>query len=756
MKVSLSSIAMVMFMTMASSVLAAEQLSIKSVRAGEYRQKSAPVYRSMADGKHYTAITANGRAIVKYQYSNGAAVDTLMNLDHVKNDEKIDLKNLRLSGYELSEDEERLLVYANPEYIYRRSFKADYFYYVIEAGGVKRNNFKRLTEGKVQAAKLAPDGRMVAFVRDNNLFITKIMSASIEKSERQVTEDGERNKIINGVPDWVYEEEFSMNSAFCWSADSKYLCYQKFDESAVKEYTLPFYRGAAPEMPEYELYPGIYSYKYPVAGEDNSKVTAWSYDVYNRKNRQLSVPCDEDGYIMRILPTKDPVKMAVMTQNRHQSDFHMYFVHPASGVSTLAVQDQNEQYVSDGNMDLVRFYEDGFTFVSEKTGYRHLYYYSMNGQLQRQITKGNFDVTDVYGYNPKTKTAYIQTAYVGEGSAMPAALTRGIYKVNAKGEMTPLFNDGKDGAGCRGTHTAAFSEGFVYMQHFYSDAETPTRVTLELVNGLKLVKVMQDNKALCESQRFKQMSKREFFQFKTPNGDVLNGYLTKPYNFDPKKKYPVLMEQYSGPGSQQVLDNWKFDWEQVLNQEGFVVACVDGRGTGARGAAWERQTYCCLGVKEAEDQLHAGRYIASLPYTDASRMAIWGWSFGGYNTLMTLCGGNDVYKVGVAVAPVTDFKFYDTVYTERYMRTPQENADGYKKSSVLTRCENLKGKLLVITGTADDNVHPQNTYELTERFVQADIPFDMHVYTNRNHSIRGGNTSNYIYSQILRYLKNNL
>lgn len=740
----------------AFDVSAAEQLSIKAVRAGQYRAKSAPVYRSMADGKHYTALSSDGRAIVKYQYSNGAAVDTLMTLNNVKNDEKIDLKNLYFSGYELSEDEERILLYANPEYIYRRTFKADYFYYVIEAGGVKRNNFKRVTEGKVQAAKLAPDGRMVAFVRDNNLFITKILSASIEKSERQVTEDGERNRIINGVPDWAYEEEYAMSRAFCWSPDSKYLCYQKFDESEVKEYTLPLYRGAAPEMPEYELYPGVYSYKYPVAGEVNSKVTAWSYDVYNRKNMQLSVPCDAEGYIMRICPTKDPVKMAVMTQNRHQSDFRMYFVHPASGVSTLAVQDQNEQYVSDGNMDLISFYEDGFTFVSEKSGFRHLYYYDMNGRMQRQITKGNFDVTDVYGYSPKTKTAYVQTAYVGEGSAMAAPLTRGIYKVNAKGEMIPLFNGGKDGVGCRGTHTAAFSEGFIYMQHFYSDAETPTQVTLELVNGLKLVKVMQGNKSLRDSQRFKQMSKREFFQFKTPNGDVLNGYLTKPYNFDPNKKYPVLMEQYSGPGSQQVLDNWKFDWEQVLNQEGFVVACVDGRGTGARGADWERQTYCSLGVKESEDQLHAGRYVASLPFTDASRMAIWGWSFGGYNTLMTLCGGNDVYKVGVAVAPVTDWKFYDTVYTERYMRTPQENADGYKKSSVLSRCENLKGKVMVITGTIDDNVHPQNTFELTERWVQADIPFDMHVYTNRNHSIRGGNTSNYIYSQILRYLKNNL
>lgn len=726
------------------------------MREGAYAQSTASVYRSTADGLHYTAISADGRSIVKYQYRDGKAVDTLLCLDRVKNDEKIDLSKIRLQGYELSQDEERLLVYANREMIYRRSFKADYFYYVISAGGVKRNNFKRLTEGKVQAATLAPDGRMVAFVRDNNLFLTKIMSASIEKTERQVTDDGQWNKIINAVPDWVYEEEFSMNKALTWSPDSKYLCYLKFDESQVREYALPMYRGEAPAYPEYELYPGTYSYKYPVAGEVNSKVTAWSYDVYNRKNLQLNVPVDPDGYMMRIGFTADPTKVSVMTMNRHQSEFNMYFVHPASGKAQLIIQDKNDQYISESNMDMVRFYDDGFTFVSEKSGFRHLYYYGMNGTLLRQITRGNFDVTDVYGYDPKTRTAYVQTAYVGEGATMPAELTRGIYKIDAKGQMLPLFNGGKDGKGCRGTHSAAFSKGFVYMQHFYSDADTPTRVTLEQTRDLKLVKVMEDNQALRDSWFVRGMSKRQFFRFKTANGDELNGYMTLPYNFDPNRKYPVLMEQYGGPGSQQVLDRWKFDWEQFLNQEGYLVACVDGRGTGARGAAWERQTYCSLGVRESEDQLEAGRYMATLPYVDAQRMAIWGWSFGGYNTLMALCGGNNVYKLGMAVAPVTDFKFYDTVYTERYMRTPQENADGYRQSSVLERATNLKGDVLIICGTCDDNVHPQNTYELTERWVQADIPFDMHVYTNRNHFIRGGNTSNYIYSQLFRYLQKNL
>lgn len=738
--------------TMAISVgNAAEKLTIKGLRGREWRPAGAPVFESTQDGKHYTAVTPDGRCIVKYQYSNGAAVDTLLNLDKVKPGDGVDIKKVRISGYTLSDDEERILVYSNPEYVYRRSFKADYYYYVVG-----RQYFKRIAEGKVQAATMAPTGRQIAFARDNNLYITKVMDASINLAERQITDDGKWNNIINGIPDWVYEEEFSMNMAFTWSADSKYLAYIKFDESKVKEYQLPMYKGQFPEHKEYELYPGNYSYKYPVAGETNSTVTVWAYNIDTRKTQKINVPLDNDGYIPRVKFTTDPARLAVMTFNRHQSDFKMYFANPVSGEAKMVIEDKNEQYVNPDNMDCIQFNEDGFTFVSEKSGYRHLYYYSNAGQLVRQITKGNFDLTDIYGYDSKTKTAYVQAAYLGQGADMPAELTRGIYKIDAKGAMIPLFNGGKDGKGCRGTHSAHFSNGFVYMQHFYSDAETPTKVTLELVNGLKLVKVMQDNQEYLARVNSLPYSHREFFQFKTPNGDVLNGYLTKPYNFDPNKKYPLLMEQYGGPGSQQVLDSWKFSWEQFLNQEGYVVACVDGRGTGARGAAWERQTYCEIGVRESEDLLSAGRYVATLPYVDPQRLALWGWSFGGYNTLMALCGGNDVYKVGMAVAPVTDFKFYDSIYTERYMRTPQENEAGYKKASVFTRAKNLKGTLLIVCGSADDNVHPQNTYELTEEWVQNDIPFDMHVYTNRNHSIFGGNTNFYIYNQLFRYLLKNL
>ena len=736
----------------------AETFDIKQIRNGEWTAHSVEPFRSTSDGKHYTALTPDHRAIVKYRYSNGEAVDTLLNLDNVTPEKGLDVSLLTLDGYELSRDEQRLLLYSNTEYIYRRSFKAHYYYYVIG-----RKNFKRLTTDKIQAATLAPDGRQVAFVREGDLYITKVMSAGIDLAERRVTEDGERNKIINGVPDWVYEEEFSMNSALSWSSDSRLLAYTKFDESQVKEYSLPLYRGAAPTRNEYELYPGEYVYKYPVAGETNSTVSVWTYDVNTRKSRQMNVDIPEEGYVPRIRFTADSTKLAIMTLNRHQSEFKMYFAHPLTGECRLIIRDENPQYINPDNMDCIAFYRDGFTFVSEKSGWRHLYYYNMVGSLVRQITRGDWDLTALYGYDPKTRTAYIQTAWLGDGADIPAPLTRGIYKVDAKGVMTPLFANGRDGKGCRGTHAARFSQGFIYMQHFYSDADTPTRITLESVSGLKVLKVLEDNASLAARVGLAsgkdsevKMSKREFFSFRTERGDLLHGYLTKPHNFDPSQHYPVLMEQYSGPGSQQVLDNWKFGWEQYLNRQGYVVACVDGRGTGARGAAWERQTYCKLGVLESEDQLSAGRYVASLPFTDPQRMAIWGWSFGGYNTLMALCGGNDVYRCGVAVAPVTDWKFYDSVYTERYMRTPQENADGYQASSVLERCKNLKGEVLLIHGMADDNVHPQNVYELSEQWVQMDIPFDMHLYTNRDHSIRGGNSNVDVYKRILRYLNKNL
>ena len=454
----------------------------------------------------------------------------------------------------------------------------------------------------------------------------------------------------------------------------------------------------------------------------------------------MDVQVGDEDYIPRVRFTQDPTKLAVMTFNRHQSLFRMHFANPGSGVSKVVLQDENKAYVNPDNMDVIEFYPDFFTFASEKSGYRHLYQYAMSGSLMRQLTKGDWDVMDYYGYDAKTKSFYFQ-------AAKESPLRREVYKVDSKGVVTPIEAKA-------GTNSANFSSNFRYYQHYFSNSETPTQVTVKDANG-KTLRTLQDNAELKQRVAAVEMPKKEFFSFTTGNGDKLNGYMIKPVGFSASKKYPVVMVQYSGPGSQQVLDRWAMDWQQYLASQGFLVACVDGRGTGARGADFERVTYCSLGVKESADQTAAANYLASLPYVDSKNIAIWGWSFGGYNVLMSMTG-SDIFKAGIAVAPVSDWKFYDTIYSERYMRTPKENHDGYVASSALERAKNLKGNLLIITGSADDNVHPQNTYEFTEALVQNDIPFDMAVYTNRNHFINGGNTSQHLYRKMVNFLNANL
>lgn len=760
----------------AATEAVAEELTIEGLRTGAWSARGVAPYRSTADGRHYTALTPDGRAVVKYRYADGAAVDTLLSLDAVTPEEGLDVSELRLSDYELSQDEERLLLCAHPEYIYRRSYRAEWFYYVIG-----RPAFKRIAPDKVQAATLAPDGRQIAYVRAGDIYITRVMTASIELSERRVTDDGAAGRILNGVPDWVYEEEFSMNSALAWSPDSKQLAYLKFDETDVPEYRLPTYKGLAPEHTEYTLYPGERAYKYPVAGARNSRVSVWTYETFTKKTRRIALPESEGaggeagGYVTRVRFTTSPERLAVVTLSRRQDAMRLYFAHPYSGEARLVTEDRSDTYINPDNMDLIQFYDEGFTWVSERSGWRHLYLYDNVGSLVRQLTRGDFDVTDVYGYDPATRSAYVQTAYVGSGASVPQELTRGIYRVDAKGTMHPLFAGGRDGAGCRGTHAATFSRGYLYMQHTYSDALTPPRVTLELVQGLRTLRTLEDNAALRArlglpeaggsaagaSSRF---ASREFFRFRTPEGTELNGSIIRPRDEGRGgRRHPLLMEHYSGPGSQQVLDRWQLGWEQVLAARGYAVACVDPRGTGGRGAAFERQTYMQLGVREAQDLLAAGRYVAGLPYVDPTRMALWGWSYGGYATLMALCAPQGdqgpVYRAGMAVAPVTDWRLYDSAYTERYMRRPQENADGYRDASVLTRAGGLNSErtsVLVVHGTADDNVHPQHTLELTEEWVQQGKDFDMLLYTNRDHSIRGGKSNVHVYRQLLRYLEQHL
>lgn len=720
------SLALVALSGLALTVSAGNAPELKDIINGKYRPKSVSQFRSMADGEYYTAVNPERTMIIKYAYKNGQPVDTLFNTANAK-----ECPFKTFDGYDLSDDEKKLLIYTDREAIYRRSFNAKYYTFEIF-----RNLVKPLSDGKQQAATFSPNGRMVAFVRDNNIYLKKLDYGT----ESQVTTDGKKNEIINGVPDWVYEEEFSMDRALAWAPDNTSLAYIKFNESDVKEYPMQMFKGQAPSLDENELYPGEFSYKYPVAGEKNSKVSVHTFNIENKVTKKMDIQVGSEDYIPRIRFTQDPSKLGVMTFNRHQNQFRLHFANPGSGVSKVILQDENAAYINPDNMDAIEFYPEFFTFVSEKSGYRHLYQYGMSGALIKQITKGDWDLTEYYGYDPLTKSFYFQ-------GAVESPLVRDIYKVDAKGVQTQLSD-------AKGINTAHFSNNFKYYQNYHNSATSPLSVTLKDGKG-KTMRTLEDNAALKQKLAGVDLATKEFFQFTTPGGETLNGYILKPANFNPGKKYPVLMVQYSGPGSQQVLDRWDMNWQQYLASEGYVVACVDGRGTGARGAEFERQTYRQLGVKESEDQIAAARYVGSLPYTDPARIAIWGWSFGGYNTLMAMTG-SDVFKAGIAVAPVTDWKFYDSVYTERYMRTPKENYEGYKASSALQRAANLKGKLLIITGSADDNVHPQNTYEFVEALVQNDILFDMMVYTNRNHFITGGNSQYHIYNKMFNFLQQNL
>ena len=707
-------------------VSSAEEIKLNDIIAGGYSQRSYPELLSSEDGESYISANNDKSCIIRFSYKNGNPIDTLFDASKAK---ECDFK--RFSGFEMSPDETKILIYTDMEMIYRRSFKAKYYTYEI-----KRNLVKPLSEGKQQAATFSPNGRLVAFAKDNNLYLKRLDYGT----ESPITTDGEKNHIINGIPDWVYEEEFSMNKAFSWSPDNNVIAYIRFDESDVKEYPMQMFRGMAPDLKENELYPGTFSYKYPVSGETNSNVGVYTFDITTKRTKKMDVEVKQEDYIPRVVFTTDPEKLAVMSFNRHQSEFKLHMVNPQSGVSKVILKDENNAYINGDNMDLIEFYPDFFTFVSEKDGYRHLYQYSLNGNLQKRITSGNWDITDYYGYDPKSKSYYIQ-------AAKNSPLTREVYKIDAKGNLIPLFD-------AKGTNSANFSSNFNYAQHYYSNVNTPLNVTLKDSKG-KVIRTLEDNAALKSKLNNVTLTDKEFFEFENGSGDMLNGYIIKPVDFKSGKKYPVVMVQYSGPGSQQVLDKWGLDWTRYLSSQGYVVACVDGRGTGARGADFERTTYMNVGLKESQDQIDAAKYLSSLSFVNPSAIAIWGWSFGGYNTLMSMTG-SDVFKAGIAVAPVTDWKFYDTIYTERYMRTPKENNDGYQKTSALNRAANLKGNLLIITGSADDNVHPQNTLEFTEALVQNNIDFDMYYYTNRNHFINGGNTSQHLYRQMVRFLDKNL
>jgi len=714
----------------------AQKVTLQDVAQGTYRAQNIYGLKPMLDGEHYTQISSDHKRIVKYSFKTGKEVEAIFDVTKAR-----DCNFKTFDDYILSPDEKLILIQTETKPIYRHSFTAVYYIY-----NVKNNTLEPLSNnGPQQVPLFSPDGNQIAFVRNNNIFLVKLLFGN---SESQVTKDGEYNKVLNGIPDWVYEEEFSFNRAFDFSADSKMIAYIRFDESQVPMFSFPWYKGMAPAKEDYTTYPGKYEYKYPKAGETNSTVTVHTYDIKSHVTRQMDLPLDKDGYIPRIKFTSDPEKLAIMTLNRHQNRFDLYLANPRSATCKVAIRDEAEQYIKEQEYGSIAFYPNHIVLMSERDGYNHLYLYTIAGNLVRQITKGNFEVTDFLGYDEANGTTYYAS---NEGSPLRTA----IYKIDSKGKKTKLSTK-------EGTNNALFSKNFAYFINTYSSKDTPTEITLNDSKGRELVTLL-DNKQLKSQLTHLNMPTKEFFTFKTSQGVELNGWMMKPANFDPNKKYPVIMHQYSGPGSQQVLDKWGIGsfgdggmFEAYMCDKGYIMVCVDGRGTGGRGAAFEKCTYLFLGVKESEDQVETARYLGTLPYVDGSRIGIWGWSFGGYNTLMSMSDGSGAFKAGVAIAAPSDWRFYDTVYTERFMRTPKENGDGYNAGSAISRASKLQGKLLLIHGTADDNVHYQNAAEYSEALVQANKQFDMQVYTNRNHSILGGNTRNHLMNRVANFFLENL
>lgn len=684
---------------------------------------------SMNDGLHFTMLK-EGKQIVKFSYKTGQEVAVLFDLNMVKNNpvEKI-------NAYSFSNDEQRILLESNKKSIFRHSYTASYHVW----DQYTQTLYSVSDYGPQQVATLSPDGERIAFVRNNNIYIKTLRFGT----EQQVTTDGEKNKIINGVPDWVYEEEFSINKAFEWSPDSKQLAFVKFDESEVPEFSFPVYKGASPVKDENALYPGNYTYKYPKAGQANARVSVHVYDIKTRTT--IAMNTGEADYIPKICWTPSGNDLAIFRLNRFQNELNLLYANPFTGDTRTILNEKNNRYIDQQFLEKFTYLPDGehFVVMSERNGWSQLYLYKNNGFIVKQITPGSFDVTDFYGYDQKQKLFYYQ-------AAKKSPLQREVYALSFDGKKEVSLSVDE------GTNKAIFSNNFQYFLNHFSNHKQPLSVTLHDAKG-KLLRTLENNQALRNKMAEYQIPGREFIRFNNSEGIELNGYLIKPFNFDPTRKYPVVMTQYSGPNSQEVLDEWQLDWHSYLANQGYVVACFDPRGTAARGEEFRKCTYLQLGKLEADDQVEAARFLASLPYTDEDKIAIWGWSYGGFITALTLNKGGDLFSAGVAVAPVTNWRFYDTVYTERFMRTPQQNPDGYDDNSPVNNVSQIKGRLLLIHGTADDNVHIQNTHEYAEALVQAGIPFDMQIYTNRNHSIYGGKTRMHLFQKIIdhfdQYLK---
>lgn len=679
--------------------------------------------RSLNNGISYSTMDRadKGNNIVKYSYTKKGNGEVLIDNSKLNFNEKI----VVINDYDFSSDEKKVLISSNTEGIYRHSSKSDFFIYDIEG-----SKLEKLTDGEKQMyASFSSDADKVAYVQQNNLFYKNLKDGKIV----QVTKDGKKGAIINGASDWVYEEELVLVKAFKWSPDGSKIAYYKFDESNVKEWSLKYYDN---------LYPTEERFKYPKAGEDNSKVEIYIYDLVSGKSEKANISGDFE-YIIRMDWTNDSKSVMLQTMNRHQSNLKMHLIDVASNTDKIILEESHDKYVE---IPTTYFLEtkDQFIITSEKDGYNHIYLYDLSGKLVNQITKGNWEVTDFYGLDEKSGTVYYQSTEEG-------AITRNVYSIKLSGTSKKRLSPKP------GVNNAEFSATFKYFINTNSSAASPHYVTVNSNTGKEL-RVLIDNANLKERLSKYNLSKKDFTTLKI-NGQDLNAWIMKPKDFDETKKYPLFMFVYGGDGNQTVMDSWdSFNtfWFNHLTSKGYMVVSVDNRGTEGNGADFRKSIYKQLGRYETEDQISVAKYFATLPYVDGSRIGIFGWSFGGYLSTSCLLKGADVFKTAIAVAPVTNWRYYDNIYTERYMQTPQENEDGYDENSPINHVDKLKGNYLLIHGMTDDNVHYQNAAEMVNALIKANKQFTQFSYPNRNHGIYGGNTRLHLYNMMTEYLIKNL
>ena len=715
-----------LFLLLCLTVTGQQKITIEQIYNGTFRAQGMDELQSMKNTNQYTVLNPD-------RVSRSMQIDLYDFATLKKTATLIDTKNFPalsdgIDSYTFSSDEKLILIANNSNQIFRHSFTADYYLYTIES-----KQLTKLFDFQVQEPTFSPDGKKIAYAKENNLFVYDLAT----KQSTPVTTDGKKNSIINGITDWVYEEEFAFVKAFDWSADSKKLAYIRFDESEVPEFSMSIFQK--------ELYPTVETFKYPKAGEKNSAVSLHIYDVNAATVKTVNLGNYNDFYIARMKWTNDANVLSAQVLNRHQDNLDLLFIDGNSGAAKVVLNEKDKAYV-DVTDNLTFLKNNSFIWTSEKDGFNHIYWYDKNGKLKNQVTKGKWEVTSYYGFDEKTNTIFYQSVENG-------SVNRAIYSINLNGKNKLLLSKNT------GTNAATFSPNFEFYINTFSTANQPTTYTLNAVKTGKQLQVIEDNHALASKLKDFNLPSKEFFVLKTEKGNELNAWIIKPKDFDASKKYPVFMYQYSGPGSQQVNNEWNSAddyWFMMLAQQGYIVACVDGRGTGFKGADFKKVTQKELGKYEVEDQIDAAKVIGNYPYVDKSRIGIWGWSYGGFMASNCILKGADVFKMAIAVAPVTNWRFYDSVYTERYMQTPQENASGYDENSPINHVDKLKGKFLLIHGSGDDNVHVQNSMQMMEALIQANKQFDSQIYPDKNHGIYGGKTRVQLYTKMTNFIKENL